>query len=1042
MKKFFTTQKTKMPSAVAILFLLLSISNVSVAQEMRVSGRVLDASDGEPLPAVTILLKGTSQGTVSDVNGDYAINVPSGDATLIYSFIGFQTMEVPVNGRSTIDLQMELDVAALEEIVVVGYGTKKRGDLTGSVASVPSEDLTNLPARDLGTALQGRVPGVYVSPGDGNPNSGSSVVIRGPLSINGGKPLYVVDGVPFQGTGFNFNVQDIESIDVLKDASAAAIYGFQAAGGVILITTKKGKAGDLQVGLNTTYGVRDVINLPETLGRDRYIEAKEAFGFNVEELYGPRNQWSSLPDTDWMDYMFRSAAESNVTLSLSGGGEKSNFYMSGNYGQIEGTRIGNELERYTFRLNSEHQINDKITVGQTFYGNFTEEDPNRSTNQGNLSFRQTPIMNPTDPDNPIGGWGKLPVGFQGGNDAQAALGNTARNEDYEALLTLSLNYEIIENLNFKTVFGTSIYGSNDYFAEQEADLGASFIQSRFRQELTKGQNFISTNTLDYSKAVGDHSFSALIGYEARRANFSQLIGGNINALVEEPLNFDQFESVATAFVEGRNTDVDNRVLSQFARLDYSFADKYLVSFNVRRDGLGTKFGPNNRYGVFPGVSAGWRISEEAFMQDISFITQLKLRAGYGQLGNSVGTDFAFLPAYEAGYSADFGSGRQNSLNIADRLPNPDIQWETVATTNIGIDAVLLEGKLAVTLDYYDRQTQDMIFDLAIPTSAGLGTLVEANVGQMSNTGFEFNIQYNNKIGDFTYSVGFNGARNRNELEALNDQVEGQFLTHGRLTEAHSAAGAVSRSEPGRELANFYGFEVLGIYQDDAGAGEDRATINGGYVPVAGDLIYNDLDGNGVINDDDRTYIGSPWPDFNYGINIQLGWKGFDVVAFFNGVAGADIYNGFQTYESTLFSDYTTTERIFNTSGFNGNGVTDLPRVGTIDDNDRNLNWTSVNSFHVQNGSYLRLRNLQIGYTLPPTVLDKLGIRSLRIFAMADNLLTITGYDGMNPDIAPIAAAGGTDDPLDNSNFLNRGIDNANTRYPISRLMSLGLNVNF
>ena len=1008
-------------------------SILSNSLEKIISGKIT-GEGGEALPGVNVLIKGTTKGTITDVDGNYELNVPDDAEALVFSYVGYLTEEVTIGSQTVINLVLYPDITSLSEVVVIGYGEQKRADLTGAVASVQSEDIANLPTTSLATALQGRVPGAYISQVDGNPNSQASVVIRGPLSINGGQPLYVVDGVPFQGTGFNFNIQDIESIDVLKDASAAAIYGFQAAGGVILITTKKGSDGKLNVGFNANVGVREVINLPETLRRDRYIEAKQAFGFDPVDLYGPESGWSGLPDTDWFDEVYRSAIEQNYTVYMSGGNEKSNFYISANYADIEGTRIGNSINRYTFRVNSEHKVGKRFKFGQTLYGNFREEDPNRSTNQGDLSFRNTPVMLAFDPDNPIGGWGRAPKGFQGGNEVQSALGNFQQNEAYEAVLTLNFDAEITKDLIFKAVFGTSLTGTNNYFYEDRADVGTAITQSRFDKRLSKGQSFIATYTLNYNKSFGEHSINLLAGYEARRANFSDLEGGNINPLVRQPQNFNQVETVTTATVGGRNSDVDNRVLSQFGRIEYAYADKYLLTFNVRRDGLATKFGPNNRYGTFPGVSAGWKISEETFMQGIPYISLLKLRAGYGVLGNSVGDDFAFQAAFATGFSADFGAGRENSVNIENKLPNPDIQWENVTTTNIGIDAGFFEDKLIVNLDYYDRQTKDMIFNLGISPSAGLGSEVQSNVGQMSNKGFEMNIEYRNRLGDFSYSIGVNGATNRNELISLNPDLTGLFLTNGRLTEAHSAAEAVSRSEPGREIANFYGFDVSGIYQTDPGAGETRPTINGGYVPVAGDLIYRDINGDGEINNDDRTYIGSPWPDFTYGINLKLGWKGFDIAAFFNGTLGNDIYNGFGTYEHILFSDYTTTEKIFSTSGFNGNGVTGLPRVGTVDDFDRNLNWSSVNSHHVQSGSYFRLRNIQIGYTFPETFLNRIKLSSVRVFAMADNVFTITSYEGVNPDIST--------PNLRDSNFLNRGIDNANTRYPVSRLVSFGINASF
>jgi TonB-dependent starch-binding outer membrane protein SusC len=993
-----------------------------------ITGRVVDAN-GKGIPNVSVTIKGTNLGATTDNNGGFSVNVENEASVLVFSSVGFVSQEVKLEGNKILSVVMVSTNTALGEVVVVGYNTQRRKDLTGSVASVKSKDIVNLPAASLSTALQGRIPGAYISQVDGDPTSGASVVIRGPLSINGGDPLYVVDGVPFQGTGFNFNNQDIESIDVLKDASAAAVYGYRAAGGVILIRTKKGSSGKIKVGVNSSVGVRKVFNLPSTLRRDDYIAAKKAFGFNVVDLYGPENGWSALPNTNWFEEVYRPALEQNHTIFLSGGSEKSTFYMSGNFARIEGTRIGNVVNRYTFRVNSDHKLGKRVKLGQTLFSSFTKEDPNSATNQGELSYRNTPVMLVYDSTNPFGGWGKTPKGFQGGNDVQSALGNYTRNENYEVLLTVNLDVEIMKGLVFKTVAGTSLAGSNNFYNNFLADVGIGQVIPDFGKSMSKAQSFILTYTLNYNKTFGVHAISALAGYEARRSNFSDLTGRNQNPLVPLPPSFDLVQTVTTATVSGRNVDVYDRVLSQFGRVEYSYDNKYLLTGTIRRDGVASKFGPNNRYGVFPGASVGWKLSEERFMRSIKDISSLKFRAGYGVLGNSVGGDFLYSAAFGTGFTADLGSGRRNSVNISNRLPNPDIRWESVATTNIGLDIGLFNEKLGINLDYYNRQTKDMIYNLGISPSSGLGGSVQANVGEMRNRGFEFNIDYRDKIGkEFNFSIGFNGAINKNELISLDPKLGKSSLTNGGLTEPSDYA-ETSRSEKGRELGNFYGYSVIGIYQTNATAPEKRPTINGGYIPVAGDLIYRDLNNDGVINADDRTYIGSPWPKLNYGINLRASWKGFDINAFLNGVSGISIYNGFETFQHTFFSDYTTGQGIFETSGFNGNGVTGKPRVGTLEDYDKNLNWSSVNSYHVQNAAYFRMRNLQIGYSLPAVMLNRMKLTSLRLFVMGDNLFTITKYKGPNPD-------------LGSGSFLDRGIDNANQRYPVSRIFSFGINAEF
>ena len=1016
-------------------------NNLNVVNLEEIKGKVTSA-DGEPLPGASVFLKSSpTTGTTTDASGNYKLNVPKTEGILVVSYIGYDTRNIEIGGRKEVNIALSADQKNLDEIVVVGYGTQKRSSLTGAVSGVKAEDLKNLPAQDLGTLLQGRVPGIFVTNDDGNPNSGSKIVIRGPVSINGGDPLIVVDGLPFQGTGFDFNAQDIETVEVLKDAAAAAIYGAQAAAGVILVTTKKGKAGQIRINFNTTQGVRNVFNLPQTLRRDEYIRAKEAFGFDVVDLYGPKTGYSNLPDTDWFKELYRQGSEQTYNLSLAGGGDKSTFFISGNYSKINGTRIGNSIEKYNLRINSDHKINNWINFGQTLFLNHNVEDPDDASGQGELSFRNTPLMKVYDPTNPIGGWGRSPRGFQGGHDVQNTLGINTDNKYWETTLSGYLDFRIIEGLTFRALLGTSFGNFDQYSYTPRADIGSFIINESFKKEINRSQKLISTFTLNYGKSIGKNDFKILLGYEARKENDAKLRYSNIDPLVAFPQNGGLVKNAANASSEFEQGGIGNRILSQFGRIEYAYAGKYLLTANLRRDGIATKFGPNNRFGVFPGISAGWKISDEAFMRELPVVSALKLRASYGVLGNSNIPNFLFVSAYERGYSADVGINgiRQTSIGIATKLANPDIQWEEVATANIGIDGALFKNKLFFNLDYYNRLTNKMLYGLAIAPSAGLGEEVKANIGQMSNSGLEINLEWRNKTGEFTYSIGANGAFNSNKLVSLNPELGKRFLTNGGIPVEHYEDLNASRSEPGQPLGQFYGYNVLGIYQNNASASEKRPVISAkdNYVPRAGDLIYHDLDNDGKIDDKDRTYIGNPWPKLTYGINLTAAYKGFDLRIFFSGVAGNQIYNAYESFEHTFFSDYTATDKIFQTSGFAGNGVTSLPRVGKIDDLDNNGNWSAVSSYHVQDGSYLRLKNIQFGYRLPTSILNSIKVKSARVFVMADNLLTLTGYKGLNPEIGRPR-----DEEENNRAFLELGIDAANRRYPMSKLMSIGLNLEF
>lgn len=1017
-----------------------------VAVNITVSGRIT-GDQGEGLPGASVVLKGTTNGTVTNADGQYTLTIPdaSANGTLVISYIGYLPKEIALNGRSQLDVSLQPDVQVLNETVVVGYGTQKRSDLTGAVASVKAEEIKNLPVRSVNEAIQGRVAGAVVTQDDGNPRSEANIIVRGPVNIQGRNPLYVVDGIPFIGTGPNFNIQDVESIEVLKDASAAAIYGTLGSGGVILVTTKKGKAGKLRTTFNSIYGLRNVINLPDLLRRDDYIRAKTAFGFDPQSLFGDPANYSQLPDTDWFNELHRQGKEQNYTLSLSGGSEKSTFYLSGNYNRIDGVRIDNSLERYTLRLNSDHRINKRVKIGQTLYGVILDENPANPSNQGYLSFRSTPLMPVYDATNPIGGWGKTPPGFNGGNDVGGELSSYRRMNDYELNLSTYLDVMIIDGLNFRTNLAYGQSGREEYYYNYLADFGITGNRDEtFGKFFNKSRNFLGNAILTYTKTIGTHDFSVMAGYEARKGNYSDLRGDNRSPFVERPQNFGLVKQDTLARPGGGYSEGD-RYLSQFGRINYTFKNKYLLTANFRRDGSALKFGPNYKYGFFPSASAGWKISEEPFMRNVPVISSLKLRGGYGVLGNEPNDAYLFTTGYgiggNVGFVYDFGGGRRIGVSGEPRLANPDVRWETVATANVGIDGALWQNKFSFTIDAYSRQTKDMLYDVPLAASAGVGRSVKYNIGQMSNKGVEVLLDYRNKLGDFTYGITFNTSYNKNKLISLDASLGKQELRDGGTNQAYGYS-QVSKSEPGQPLGQFYGYIVDGIYQDESNAADrPKIAASSNYIPKAGDLIYRDLNQDGVINDNDKTYIGNPWPKFNHGLNLNLGYKGFDLSAFFNAVQGMDIYNAAQTYRYTFYGDYNTTRAIFGASNFNGNGVTGIPNVGTAGQANQNGNWTFISSYHVQNGNYVKLRNLQLGYTLPEALVSKVNISSVRVFLMGNNLFILTKYKGLDPELSGIAA-----DPNrprgTNGSVRAQGVDADFNRYPVSRLFSLGLNAEF
>lgn len=1019
--------------------------NLQTIFDISVTGKVTDEK-GEPLAGVNVIQKGTQRGTSTNEQGVFNIDITDADAVLTFSFVGFMSQEVIVGRRSQIDVTLKVDNKALEEVVVVGYGTQKRSDLTGSVSSVKSEDIKNLPVRSVNEALQGRAAGVQVTRNDGAPGGSSDIVIRGVGSIGGMSPLYIVDGIRMSA-GNNFNLQDVESIEILKDASAAAIYGAQAAGGVVLVTTKRGVAGSdkMNINFNAYYGVRKPVNLYSMLNTPDYVKAKAASGVNTGGWGDP----NTLPDNDWADQIYQNGSDQSYSLSLSGATAKTNYYLSANYQREGGTIIDNWFERYGIRSNADFKINNRLKVGETLYGWSTRANPVQTST---FPFRSAPVIPVYDPTNPVGGWAKTGTFFTGPNLVANELINHAKNNQYALEGNVYLDWEIIKGLNFRSTFGASIYAVNNYKFTEAYDFGTlKNLNAFLSRDQNNTRNFTGNFVLTYARTFGRHEVKAMAGYEAYQSNMSNL-HGEAQGFQVITYNLGMTTNPSTYKASGGEFP-QTRLLSQFGRINYTFADKYLFTANVRRDGS-DRFGPANKWGVFPSFSVGWKMSEEAFVRDnFAQVSNLKIRASYGKLGST-----SSIPQYT--YQASFGgAGGTNILGLPNgdrskgyaltaQLPNQNIKWEQVNQTDIGLDLGLFKNALNITADWYSRQTQDMIYQVPVPVSAGFyGTSgVFTNIGQMSNKGIELAVDYRGKMKDFTYSVSANAAFNKNLVKQLsgtnnnpiNDGAAGDYLE-----------STVTRTQAGKPLSQFYGYVVEGLFQTDsevaalnqsaqeAAAATGKPTTGVFFQNAgtgAGDLKFRDVNGDGRITIDDKTYIGNPWPKITYGFSLSLGWKGIDLQAMFQGVQGVDVFNGNKYYTQFFVGDYNTTNDIFKTSFFNGNGLTDQPRVGTKDASgnyvrDPNSNYTRISSFVVENGSFLKLRNLQVGYTLPSALVKQWKMSGLRVYFQAQNLLTFTGYSGLDPEV------------LGRNGTTARGLDTIYS-YPRTRLVSMGIDLNF
>ena len=897
-----------------------------------VTGVVLDGN-GEPIIGANVVEKGTTNGTVTDIDGKFTMNVGDGSLLLV-SYIGFQSQNVMVDGQSDLTVRLREDTQNLEEVVVVGYGVQKKSNVTGSVASIKTDDFSDL-NMDVSHVIQGRVAGVNVSNGN--------IIIRGAASINGADPLWIVDGVP--GSAPNFN--DIESIEILKDAASTAIYGARGAGGVILVTTKKGKVGKLSINARANFGIETPIDLPDMLHTADFIDRKLAAGFPNNPNSGWDNP-SSLPDTNWEDLVWRNAFRQSYFLQMTGGNEKTTFNMSAEFYKNQ------FIERYSFedagnfRVASQTNISKRVKFSEILTVGFNNTDPHLygQTNNDYVYYRQVPTMVPYDNTNEAGGgWGRHPAGgyYEGPNHLATLLSHHANERRFWARANAIVDWEIINDLKFQANFSAN-YDShaNNQFLESW-NLGSLSQQDYYSKDYGSGYDLRMLYTLTY-----DHT------------------------------------------TQGRS-------LSQFARVNYAYDDKYMLEASVRRDGY-DNFGPNNRFGVFPSASAGWNIGKESFFQDnITWMSQLKLRGSYGRIGNNTIPQFLYEPSFTNNYLYYSYDGQNTERGFwYSNVANATIKWEDVAQWNIGLDASFLNNRLNTTIEYYEKKTSDMLYAVGVPPSAGPSSepfsetsSYQANIGKINNKGFEWMVQWRDSYKDFHYDVAFTLSTNKNKVVKLSDQVN-PIIWAGSDAALNSS---IYRTENGQPMGQMYGYVVEGIFQDQAEIDALNAQSPDGLYQQAGtapgDLKYKDLNGDGKVTNEDKTYIGNPWPDLIYGLNINLSWRGFDLSMGWLGNAGVDVFNSAKLYERSFYGDYNTTYKVYEAwSPTNTN--TEHPRVTKEDPNG---NFKNVSSYFVEDGSFFKLKNLHFGYNLPKSFLSRFGIEGLKFYVNCDNLFIITKFQG-------------------------------------------------
>jgi TonB-linked SusC/RagA family outer membrane protein len=1000
-----------------------------------VNGKVTDAT-GNGLPGVSLLIKGTTTATTTDFSGEYTINVPNTKSVLVFSYVGFTTQEITVGNRKNITISLQSETKTLDEVVVVGYGTQKKSDVTAAISSVNMKNMAKQPTGDLGSMLQGQVAGVSVSAGSGNPASPPVILIRGLNSFNKQSPLYVIDGIPLE-YAFDLNPNDIESMSVLKDASASTIYGARASAGVIIITTKKGKNGEPRINYNmyaSSHTLNQNIDVMDKYQMNSVLRQTALNDGGNPALPAYAVDDSKYGNSDWANAYFKTAFEQKHDIDISAGGEKMTYRASYSHWENDGNIINSGAKRDNIRLNSDVSFFEKrLKIAPILsYTRFNNKDFGDATGDGNAGFsdimniyNQLPHKEIYDP-NSVNGYASAPaeLGTLGNGNpiGERMLTESRTNDDYFQA-NLSADLQIWKGLSYKYTIGNTYKNGFSYTQTDPYDFGplslvenASRFESRGREERS-----VSTNLLNYEAKFGNHNIKALVGYSREEKKFKGTTAGGNH--LYSPLLEVLSKLVITSgadYIRAGGWNWSERLESAFSRVSYNYNDKYFVQGSIRRDGS-SKFGSLNREGTFWSVSGGWAIHKENFFKSELF-SELKPRVSYGILGNEDIPPFRYLSGIKIGESQlnyPLGNLPSQAVSvgaIATSLGNENIKWEQTATFNAGINIGLLKNSVTASFDYFKSETTDMLAPTPIPATSGVIENIYTNVAAMQNKGWEFTTTYRyTGKNDFNFDVTGNISHNENKIIKLGS--EDAAIEDGYIDFNNNATTITKKGLP---VASFNLFQTAGIFQTtaeiDAYKNSDGDLLQPDAKP--GDLKFVDTDGNGSINDSDKTIMGSGLANLEFGLNINASYKNFDFSLFFNGKQGQKMYNGAKMF---LYSNFRSTDLQNAWTPTNTN--TDVYRVSR---NDLNSNFRASDYF-LEDASFIRLKNLQIGYTVPQTLISKLKLSRLRFYVGAYNILTFTKYSGFDPD-------------LSNTSTFSRGVDRG--YYPLSKSFVTGINVGF
>ena len=1030
--------------ALIILLFIVFTPLQMMAQSQTFSGTVNDET-GKPLVAVSVVLKGTPQGTITNESGAFTISAPPG-STLVLSSVGYESKEIKLGNQSSLTITLSLTNQHLEDVIVVGYGTQRRINITGAISTVSGKTITELPVASVQQALQGRVPGLQVT-NNGSPGTEPLVRIRGISSITyASNPLYVIDGFP-TGDLSTFDTRDIESVDVLKDASAAAIYGSRATSGVIMITTKKGRRdGKLNVSLSSNYGIQNVTQRLDLLNPQQFDEYAIAYrGSKVDRRTDP---WASTPIyqgaattygnnvSDWQDAYFRQGNMTQTNIGLSGGNEVSRFYASAGYFDQDGTAPSVGFKRYNFRINSDHRISKVFSFGENLYMAYTNQayDNNETQTRTNLVnvIKMMPYMPVYDPTTTDGFRGVNSV-LDGGDptnpieDAMVKNPGNRKNAKIFGVAYVEVNFT--SWLKFRTTYGVDYANGLDYrfspiFNDSGTINGSSAVLATITNNRAISIVQLATQQLSFDKTFGDHHVGAIAVYEYQGQKIrNENANGN-----QASNNLRTLNNASNSFVQ--TLIGNNALISYLGRLNYDFKGKYLLSAAIRRDGLSV-WAPGKKWATFPSGSIGWRIDQEEFMKNQTKISELKLRGGYGitglngtVLGNTpwlvgVNANSAYYP-----FGNSLTGGPSSSIQA---LGNPDLNWEKTKQLNIGLDLGLLNNAFTLSAEYYQRKTDNLILAVPIPPSLGyLTTTVNQNVASMKNNGFELQLGYNENRGDFTWNATGNISIITNKVFSLADGVPNiEAGSDVDLTEGYN----VTNTAPGQAVQSFYGWVIDGIFQSDDEVSKSAFQTGG---TGAGDFKFKDLDGNDTIGIRDRTFLGSFIPKFTYSFNLGANYKGFGLTVFFQGVQGNKIYNALRTTTEGMVRFFNAGTSVLD-AWTPQNTNTNVPRAISSDPNQN----ARPSTRFLEDGSYLRLKNIVLSYTVPASSLQlitKGAIKSFNIYISAQNILTFTKYSGYDPEV------GNRTPGISGTGQLTNGVDYA--VYPQPKAYQIGINVNF